>query len=93
MLFLENLYAKLKDKVEFRFNCHVDDVEAIDGGYRVITEDGVDECEKCIVSVGRSGSKWMEKVCEDLRYHDKIQPCRYRSPCGTSGSYFLTSNR
>ena len=63
---LENLYAKLKDSVEFRFNCHVDDVEAIDGGYRVITKDGVDECKKCIVSVGRSGSKWMEKVCENL---------------------------
>ena len=63
---LENLYAKLKDTVEFRFNCHVDDVEAVDGGYRVITKDGVDECKKCIVSVGRSGSKWMEKVCENL---------------------------
>ena len=56
----------MKDTVEFRFNCHVDDVEAIDGGYRVITKDGVDECKKCIVSVGRSGSKWMEKVCENL---------------------------
>ena len=39
---LENLYAKLNDTVEFRFNCHVDDVETIDGGYRVITKDGVD---------------------------------------------------
>ena len=64
---LENLYAKLKDTVEFRFNCHVDDVEAIDGGYRVITKDGVDECKKCIVSVGRSGSKWMETVCTELK--------------------------
>ena len=63
---LENLYAKLKDTVEFRFNCHVDDVEAVDGGYRVITKDGAGECKKCIVSVGRSGSKWMEKVCENL---------------------------
>ena len=64
---LENLYAKLKDTVEFRFNCHVDDVEAVDGGYRVITKDGVDECKKCIVSVGRSGSKWMETVCTELK--------------------------
>ena len=32
----------------------------------MITKDGVDECKKCIVSVGRSGSKWMEKVCENL---------------------------
>lgn len=68
---LENLYAKLKDTVEFRFNCHVDDVEAIDGGYRVITKDGVDECKKCIVSVGRSGSKWMEKVCSELNIPTK----------------------
>ena len=37
-----------------------------DINYRVITKDGVDECKKCIVSVGRSGSKWMEKVCENL---------------------------
>ena len=49
---LENLYAKLKDTVEFRFNCHVDDVEAIDGGYRVITKDGVDDCKKCNFTVG-----------------------------------------
>ena len=68
---LENLYAKLKDTVEFRFNCHVDDVEAIDGGYRVITKDGVDECKKCIVSVGRSGSKWMETVCKELKIPTK----------------------
>lgn len=68
---LENLYAKLKDTVEFRFNCHVDDVEAVDGGYRVITKDGVDECKKCIVSVGRSGSKWMEKVCKELEIPTK----------------------
>ena len=24
------------------------------------------DCNKCIVSVGRSGSKWIEKVCQDL---------------------------
>ena len=29
-------------------------------------ENGVYECKKCVVSVGRSGSKWMEKVCKDL---------------------------
>ena len=24
------------------------------------------DCNKCVVSVGRSGSKWIEKVCQDL---------------------------
>ncbi|MBQ6123901.1 MAG: hypothetical protein IJL13_00715, partial [Spirochaetales bacterium] len=23
-------------------------------------------CDSCIISVGRSGSKWMESVCRDL---------------------------
>ena len=63
---LENLYNELKDKVEFRFNCHVDNLEIVDGGYRVLSGDQEDECEKCIVSVGRSGSKWMEKICQGL---------------------------
>ena len=63
---LENLYKELKEKVEFRFNYRVDELEAVDGGYRVISGDRIDECEECISSVGRSGSKWMEKVCESL---------------------------
>ena len=63
---LENLYAELKDKVDFHFHTPVTKVEVIDGGYRVVTEKDSYDCEKCIVSVGRSGSKWMETVCKDL---------------------------
>ena len=63
---LENLFAELKDRVEFRFNCHVDSLERTGEGYRVICGEQEDECSDCIVSVGRSGSKWMEKVCEEL---------------------------
>lgn len=64
---LENIYAELKDKVEFRFEYPVDHLEAIEDGYRVFCGDDFDDCEKCIVSVGRSGSKWMSKVCEDMK--------------------------
>ena len=28
-------------------------------------------CDKCIVSVGRSGSKWMESVCQELNIATK----------------------
>ena len=63
---LQNLYEQLKDKVEFKFDTAVDSIEVIDGGYE-ITAGGVDyQLRKCIVSVGRSGSKWMEKVCREL---------------------------
>ena len=64
---LENLYAELKDKVEFRFNYQVDRLEMADGGYRVYCGEQFDDCENCIVSVGRSGSKWMEKVCREMK--------------------------
>lgn len=46
---LENLYKELKEKVEFRFNYRVDELEAVDGGYRVISGDSTDECEECII--------------------------------------------
>ena len=63
---LENIYAELKDKVEFYFDTPVRNIEVIDGGYKIITDKDSYECEKCIVSVGRSGSKWMETVCNEL---------------------------
>ena len=68
---LENLYKELKEKVEFRFNYRVDELEAVDGGYRVISGDSTDECEECIISVGRSGSKWMEHICKELEIPTK----------------------
>ena len=37
----------------------------------MICEKGSYECKKCIVSVGRSGSKWMETVCKDLKIPTK----------------------
>lgn len=66
---LENLYEYLKDKVEFYFDTLVELVEVLaDGeeGYRIQCKDASYTCKDCIISVGRSGSKWMEEVCKDL---------------------------
>lgn len=63
---LENLYAELKEKIDFYFDMPVRNIEIIDGGYRIITDKEQFDCERCIVSVGRSGSKWMETVCNEL---------------------------
>ena len=63
---LENLLADLKDKVDFYFNTPVNSIEKLDDGYKVVYENGEAECSECIISVGRSGSKWMESVCSDL---------------------------
>lgn len=63
---LENLYHELKDKVDFYFNTPVSSVEVLSPGFRVFYGNTSADCEKCIVSVGRSGSKWMESVCRQL---------------------------
>lgn len=68
---LENLYAALKDKVTFYFDTPVKAVEALENGYRIVLADETYDCDKCVISVGRSGSKWMEKVCQDLEIPTK----------------------
>ena len=68
---LEQLYGILKDKVDFFFNTPVRSIEAFEGGYRVNVSDKSFDGEKCIISVGRSGSKWMESVCRDLQIKTK----------------------
>ncbi len=68
---LENLYAALQDKIDFYFDTPIKTVEVTENGYRGIGEKESYECERCIISVGRSGSKWMEKVCEELSINTK----------------------
>ena len=63
---LEHLYDYLKEQVEFHFDCPIDTVEKTDNGYRIYSGDKFFEGRKCVISAGRSGSKWMEKVCKDL---------------------------
>lgn len=63
---LENIYNELKDKVEFHFNSAVTGVEKMEEGYIVHVGTESYSCDRCVISVGRSGSKWMESVCESL---------------------------
>ena len=68
---LENLYAALKDKIDFYFDTPVTKIELADDGYVIHTEKESYSCKQCIISVGRSGSKWMETVCKDLNIPTK----------------------
>ena len=63
---LENLYAELKEKVTFFFDSPVGEIEQVEGGYAVHSGDRRLTCRICVVSVGRSGSRWMEGVCRQL---------------------------
>ena len=68
---LENIYAYLKDRVDFFFNTPVDRLEVTKDGYAAVCGDRTYTCKQCVVSVGRIGSKWMEKVCKDLEIPTK----------------------
>ena len=52
--------------MDFYFDTPVETISVTDTGYEVKTRAGIFPGKKCIVSVGRSGSKWMEKICRDL---------------------------
>lgn len=68
---LKNLYDEMKDHMDFFFDTPVEKIQVKEDGYTVSAKDAEYACKKCIVSVGRSGSKWMETVCEDLEIPTK----------------------
>ena len=64
---LENLYQELKEKVRFFFGTAVSAIRKTEGGYEVTLDNGETvTARQCVVSVGRSGSKWMEGVCREM---------------------------
>ena len=67
LVVLGQLYDELKDKVEFHFESPVSSIRKLPEGFSVQVGEQTYTCRNCIASVGRSGSKWMEKVCRDLQ--------------------------
>ena len=63
---LENLYNAMREKMDFFFDTPVRTVTKTADGYTVETDKGTYEGRACVISVGRSGSKWMESVCSAL---------------------------
>lgn len=69
---LDNLYKTISERVSFYFDTRVEDLTVDENGrFHVISEKVEFESENCIVSVGRSGSKWMQEVCKRLRIPTK----------------------
>ncbi|MBR3517443.1 MAG: NAD(P)/FAD-dependent oxidoreductase [Lachnospiraceae bacterium] len=72
---LENIFNELRDKVDFHFNATVEHVRKTGDTYEIdVKEKDGDKSysgKYCIISAGRSGSKWMETVCSDLQIPTK----------------------
>ena len=69
---LKNLYSELQTKVDFFFETAVSSVDRIPEGYEIRTESGKTvTASNCVISVGRSGSKWMEGICRGMNIPTK----------------------
>lgn len=68
---LKNLYDKLKDHVDFHFYTAIDTVNKIENGYQIFSKEQEFTGNRCIISTGRSGSKWMETICSNLGIETK----------------------
>ena len=63
---LENIYNELNKYIDFFFSTPVKEIKVIDNTYHIITNNKEYKSKKCIVSAGRSGSKWIEELCKSL---------------------------
>lgn len=63
---LENLYNELSKNIDIFFNTTALDIEIKNNIYNIITNKSTYQAKKCIVSAGRSGSKWIEQLCQNL---------------------------
>lgn len=63
---LNNLYNELNKHVDIYFNTEVLDINIDKNIYLVTTKSDTYKAKNCIVSAGRSGSKWIQEICQKL---------------------------
>lgn len=63
LIILANIYKYLYNKVEMLFDTEVIDINKETEGFSVITSKETFECKDLILATGRSGSKWISKIC------------------------------
>ena len=71
LVILSNLYEYLRAKVDMVFDTGVLDVNKNGNTFTVITKNGDYDCKYLILATGRSGSKWISKICDKLHIGTK----------------------
>lgn len=66
LVILNNLYEYLKDKADIIFNTEVSEIEKTADEFTVKSDNGEFTSDYLILATGRSGSKWISKICERL---------------------------
>ncbi len=60
---LSKIYDYIKDRIDMIFNAEVKDIQNLEKGFCVITENETYYCEDLVLATGRSGSKWISQIC------------------------------
>ena len=69
---LQKIYDYVKDIIDFKFMSKVVDVDYSSDEYAVKTDDGeVFSCKDLVLAAGRSGSKWISKICDKFNINTK----------------------
>ncbi len=70
---LGKMFDYCKDKIDMEFHTVIEDVEhQADGTFVVKTSDGeVYTCKDLVLATGRSGSKWISKICDKMGVEQK----------------------
>ncbi len=64
LVIAQNMFDFIKDKMDIQFETEVLNVEKVGDNFTIETQKETFECKKLIIATGRTGSKWMGKICE-----------------------------
>lgn len=71
LIILNNIFNYIKNKIEILFDTEVLDIDKVDEQFIVKTEKDAFNCDKVILATGRSGSKWISKICNKMDIETK----------------------
>ena len=79
---LENLYAHLKDKVDFFFDTPVNSVTILENGYAVNCAEKAFPAKNVSFPLDAATMKWMERICNELKSRkiNRVDPVRVELP-------------
>ncbi len=69
---LGKIFEYIKERIDTQFYTTIEDVAVMDDGtFHVLTDKGQFACDKLVLATGRSGSKWIAKICDELGIEQK----------------------
>lgn len=74
LIILGNIFKYLNEKIEMLFDTEVVDIDKVENGFKVIAGKEIFYCDNLTLATGRSGSKWISKICE--KFHIKTESNR-----------------